>query len=76
MSKAYREYLELYSYFGRGGLVRLDRATFESLSAELASLVALAPNLDVSQVRRVIELKRLLIRDLPRIEKLLARRER
>lgn len=71
MDDAYREYLELFTYFGRGGSPRLQRDEFEALSREFADLLAHRPNLSPEQTQRVIELRELLLSDRPRLKELL-----
>lgn len=68
MDDAYREYLELFAYFGRGAAVRLQRDDFEALSREFAALLALRPSLSSDQVQRAIELRELLLADRPRLD--------
>jgi hypothetical protein len=70
MSAAYQEYLELFEYFGRGGMVRLGRAEFEALAAEFDRLVALQRPLTREQIGRVAQLKALLLRDRPKLREL------
>ena len=66
----YQEYLELFQYFGRGGLKRLDRSTFDQLNAEFNALLARPRPLDDGDIARVGELKALLLRDRPRLSAL------
>ncbi len=71
MDEAYREYLELFAYFGRGATARLQRDEYEALSREFTHLLALRPDLSAEQVQRVIELRDLLLSDRPRLNDLL-----
>lgn len=73
MDDAYVEYLELFEYFGRGGLERLGREEFEALSLEFDQLVALKPNWTQVQLRRVLALRQVLLRDRPRLHELIPR---
>lgn len=74
MDDAYREYLELFAYFGRGGAVRLQRDEFGALSQEFSDLLILRPNLSPEQTQRAIELRELLLADRPRLDELLPRK--
>jgi hypothetical protein len=73
-SDPYRDYLELYEYFGRGGLIKLTRPQFLSFEEELADLVVLAPNLEKEQLERVQALKTVLLRDRPLLKDLVKKR--
>lgn len=66
----YHEYVELFEYFGRGGMVRLERNEFDQLSAEWNLLMAKRPKLDDDDLERVSELRKLLFRDRPTMETL------
>ena len=76
MSAGYQEYLELFEYFGRGGMVRLRRAEFEALAEEFDRLIELERPLAREQIARVAELKALLLRDRPKLQDLAAPRRR
>lgn len=69
----YRDYLELYEYFGRGGLIKLSRAQYVAFEEELAALVALAPDLDRDHLERIQALKTVLLRDRPLLKDLVAK---
>lgn len=73
MSDAFREYLELFDYFGRGGMARLSQQEFAACSAELDGLVAQAQTLSPEQVARLVELRTMLFRERPKLEALLRR---
>ncbi|MEK6608914.1 MAG: hypothetical protein AABZ30_14735 [Myxococcota bacterium] len=62
---AYREYLEIYEYFGRGGLVRLAPQEFRALDAEWRELRERHRALTDDERARFAELKRVLMRDRP-----------
>ena len=66
MLKAYQEYLELFEYFGRGGLPKLDMAEFTKLAEEFDEMVA-QDAIEPEQIARLVELKELLLRDRPRL---------
>lgn len=61
----YREYLDLFEYFGRGGLPRLTRAEFDALDVEWRALAPRAKHFDEGERARLAELKALLLRDRP-----------
>ncbi|MCB9556016.1 MAG: hypothetical protein H6707_07925 [Deltaproteobacteria bacterium] len=66
----YQEYLELFSYFGRDGLPRLNLVQFRALDAEFDQLLAAPRPLDPALIARVGELKALLLRDRPKLAEL------
>ena len=76
VSSSYQEYLELFGYFGRDGLPRLDAEAFASYTAELDGLIAKAPDLEVDEVQRVAALQQLLFRERPTLKQLLSRSRR
>ncbi len=63
--KAFREYLELFEYFGRGGLPKLNGEEFDALDREFNQLLAIEEPWHIDQARRVMELKALLLCDRP-----------
>lgn len=73
VSDAFREYRELFDYFGRGGMVRLSQREFEACRAELDALVAQARTLSAEQVARLVELRTMLFRERPKLAALLRR---
>lgn len=75
MSSDYQEYLELFEYFGRGGMVRLRRVEFEALTAEIEALLALKRALTRAEAGRYLELQQLLFRERPRLSQLAVERE-
>jgi hypothetical protein len=63
--KAYREYLELFEYFGRQGMNRLTPEEFQSLDNEFADLVGRLAILGPGERERLAEIKAQLLRDKP-----------
>ncbi|HEX2569920.1 MAG TPA: hypothetical protein VH877_10225 [Polyangia bacterium] len=63
--KAYHEYLELHSYFARGGEPRLGRADFEVADREFRELASRFGQLAAEERARLGHLKALLFRDKP-----------
>lgn len=61
----YVEYLELFEYFGRGGMVRLRKEEFTALDAEWTELRGRLPALTADEKARFAELKGILLRDRP-----------
>ncbi|MCC6749499.1 MAG: hypothetical protein IT371_17675 [Deltaproteobacteria bacterium] len=61
----YQEYLELFDYFGRGGMVRLDRVAFEACDGEFTALVERLGRLEETEMARLVVLKTVLFRDRP-----------
>lgn len=61
----YREYLELFDYFGRGGVARLTREQFEALDAEWSMFAKRVKVLTQDEKSRFEELKAVLFRDRP-----------
>jgi hypothetical protein len=57
------EYRERFTYFGRGGAVRLDAAAFEAADKEHRELVAKGDARDDEEMARFEELSTLLHRD-------------
>jgi hypothetical protein len=57
------EYREKFTYFGRGGMVRMDAATFEAADREQRELAAKGDTRDDEEEARFEELTRLLMRD-------------
>jgi hypothetical protein len=76
MNPAYREYLELYEYFGRSGHVRLSQADFILLHDEFERLVAAGPAWTREQAQRLVSLREVLMRDRPRLRELMPVLER
>jgi len=76
VASSYREYLELFDYFGRGGLPRLQREEYDRLAQEFEALIALDRPLTDEQIRRVAQLKAVLLRDRPKLSELRARARR
>jgi len=70
ITAAFQEYLELYSYFGRGGLPKLSRDEFTEYAAEFEQLVAAPRPLADEKISRVAQLKSLLLRDRPHLSEL------
>jgi len=61
----YHEYLELHSYFARGGEARLSSSEFAVADAEFRALASRHPKLEAGERARLGELKQLLHRDKP-----------
>ena len=69
----FREYLELFEYFGRGGMVRLSRAEFEAQRAELEGLLRQQEPFDREQLARLVALRTALFHERPKLEQLVRR---
>jgi hypothetical protein len=59
----YLDYRELFSYFGRKGMVMLTAAQFGEADAAHAALVAKGEERDDEEEARLVELDKLLLRD-------------
>ncbi|MBK8480440.1 MAG: hypothetical protein IPL40_04595 [Proteobacteria bacterium] len=70
MSASFHEYLELFDYFGRGGMVRLNRGEFEARTAELEGLLRQQEPFSDEQLARLVALRAALFHERPKLEQL------
>lgn len=70
MAAGFREYLELFDYFGRGGMVRLSRQEFEAQAAELEGLLSQQEPFSAEQLSRLVALRAALFRERPKLEEI------